>query len=393
MRRIVMALWLTVGSTLIAAEEPLLVQQFLDSGELSRGEQVLEAELAAHPQDDQSRFSLGVLQLVRAVERLGQALHEYGVKPTNDLFLRLPVPENTEPAVINYFRFRRMLDDFGRNLSIVEATLSKITDDNVRLPLKLADIHLDFDADGKPTDKFHDVLLKLFQARQFDFLKDNPGFLIVFDRGDVAWLRAYCHLLGGMLDLFLAFDGEESFDLWADRAFAKPKKTFTGDEDERLRKTQGIDEILIQEPQRLGRFRRHWIAVAELNHETWKHIRAETDDDHEWLPNPKQRGIFRLPVRDEMIDNWLAMMSEFQRLLEGERTFPHLFGRYNDDEELNLKTLLDDPPKKLGLNGGFPRNMGKKYFEKPKPLKSEAIWRGVQMFLNPATMGYPAWFN
>ena len=45
--------------------------------------------------------------------------------------------------------------------------------------------------------------------------------------------------------------------------------------------------------------------------------KAETDDDHEWLPNPKQKGALGLPVRDEMIDAWLAMMAELEVLLNG----------------------------------------------------------------------------
>jgi len=90
---------LTLTSRLGAADRPL-VEKYLHSGELARGEQALEAALEAAPKDDQVRFGLGVLQLVRGVERLGQSLHHYGAKSenTNIPFLRLPAPRNPNPA-------------------------------------------------------------------------------------------------------------------------------------------------------------------------------------------------------------------------------------------------------------------------------------------------------
>ncbi|SRR5229473_179930 len=108
--------------------------------------------------------------------------------------------------------------------------------------------------------------------------------------------------------------------------------------------------VKVKEPARLGRFRKHLLRVAELNRETWKFIRAETDDDHEWLPNPKQKGVLGLPVRNEMIDSWLAMMGELEALLEGKRTFLKSWGLHKNGKGLNLKTLFDDPPEKFVLD-------------------------------------------
>lgn len=393
MRWACVAMAALLPDVLIAGEPAPQVQKYLHAGKLARGEQALVASLSDNPNDDQARFGLAVVQLVQGIERLGQSLHNYGVKPSRDLFVRLPVPENSDPAPINCYRFHRLLDEFGRDLIAVEKTLSEIRRDDVRLPLKLADITLDFDADGEPTDKFRDVLLKLFDNRRFDFMKANPEFLVVFDRGDVAWLRAYCHLLSGLIDIYLAFETEPQFDLWADKAFAKPQKKFAGTDNERLKQTLESNEVVLKEPARLSRFRKHLVAVADLNHETWKHIRLETDDDHEWLPNPKQKGVLGLPVRDEQINGWLAMMTEFKRLLEGERTFPNFFGDNWGNRELDLKVLFDEPPEKFVFDGKFPQNLGDKYFTKPKPLNVQVFFGAIGMFFNPETLGYPVWFN
>lgn len=382
----------TIAAGAGAAEDAPLVQQYLNAGELARGEQRLQHELSDAPDDGQLRFSLAVIQLVRGVERLGQSLHEYGAKDSTTLFLRIPVPDNDHPAPINDYRFRRLLDEFGEQLEQVESTLSKVSQDDVRLPLLLADIRLDLDADGQPESRFGDILSKLFRGRRFDFMKDNPLMKVVFDRGDVAWLRAYCHLMMGIVDVMLACDTEPEFERWTQQHFANPQ-ALSEETRKRLQDRRDSQSAVLKEPARLGRFRRHILAVVDLNHETWKHIRAETDNDHEWLPNPKQTGVLGLPVRDQQIDNWLAMMSELRRLFEGERTLPQFFGTDNQDRELNLKTLFDDPPEKMHYGGDFPKNLGEKYFTEPKPLNLGAFFAVLQMFSDPGLVGYPVWFN
>jgi hypothetical protein len=394
--------WLTVAIVVLTltarlgAAGPPLVEKYLHSGQLTRGEQDLEAALAADPKDDQVRFGLGVLQFVRGVERLGQSLHQYGAKSesSNIPFLRLPVPKNPDPAPISYAAFRRLLDDFRRDLATAEATLAGVTDDQVKLRLRLAAIRLDLVGDGKPTDQFIDILKKIMQRPQFDFLKSNPDFLVGFDRGDVAWLRAYCHLLMGMLDFYLAFDDVKGFNLSADALFAKPKHRFRGDNAERWRKQeQAWNVMAVKEPARLGRFRRHMIKVAVLNRETWRHIRAETDDDHEWLPNPKQKGVLGLPVRDDMIDAWLGMMAELEALLDGKRVMPTDWGLGKNGKGLNLKVLFDDPPKKFMLDGDFAKNLPDKYFADGKAVDIAVLFRVLTVFGNTTSVAYAAWFN
>ena len=374
--------------------EPPRVEQYLHSGELAKGQQEIERALAAAPHDDQLRFGLGLLRFVRGVERLGQSFHEYGLKSEHQdaPFLRLPVPANADPAAIRYSDFRRLLDEFRRDLMDAEGVLAGVKDDQVSLPLRLGEIHLDLDGDGSPNDRFVDVLRKIMR-RDADFLHDNPAFLVRFDRGDVAWLRAYCHLLASMVDIYLAFDTRAFFDLWADEAFAKPRNAFTGTTEERGQKMQEAGRVTrIVEPARLDRFRRHVIQVAELNRETWKHIRAETDDDSEWLPNSKQQGVLRMPVRDDMIDAWLRSVTEIESLMNGKKLLP-IFWRDAAGKGINLKTLLEAPPvdfqwEELAKNG-----LPEKYLENGPPVDFQVFFVLFQVFENTTAVGYMAWFN
>lgn len=397
MRYLAIALVLiSAGKVLAAPEAQPLAEKYLHSGQLVKGQQELERALAASPKDDQLRFGLGVLRFVRGVERLAQSFHEYGLKSEHQSapFLRLPVPKNPDPAVIRYEDFRRILDDFRRDLMDAEGVLAGITDDRVALPLRLAEVKLDLDGDGKATDRFADIMAKMMRGQSFEFLKDNPSFLVRFDRGDVPWLRAYCHLLSGMLDVYLAVDTKGDFGLWADTAFAKPKVTFAGTEFERLQKSGEAHRVLrIIEPARLSRFRGHLIKVAELNRETWRFIRAETDNDHEWLPHPKQTSVFQLPVRDDMIDAWLGAVGELEALLEGKKLMFYIGNQNNDVRGINMKKLFEDPPAELDWEKVWREGPAEKYLEKGEFINVGTLLRVLSVFNDPMAVGYAAWFN
>jgi hypothetical protein len=185
----------------------------------------MKRALDGDPANDQLRFGLGVIQFVRAVERLGQSLHKYGVKSgdTDFPFLRIPVPGNNNPAPITYPILRQILWQFTEDLARAEATLAGITDPSVTLPLRLAGVQLDLRGTGLPTEKLLGIVGRVAPGGRPNLPNDNPEFLVKFDRGDVAWLRGYCHLLTAMLELYLALDGQFFFDGLARQHFGNPK--------------------------------------------------------------------------------------------------------------------------------------------------------------------------
>jgi hypothetical protein len=386
-------------STGLSAAEPPAVETFLHSGELARGELVLAAALEQTPQDDPLRFGLGVLQFVRGVERLGQGLYEYGCRSENNnaAFVRLPVPKNPDPTPITYFAFRRLLDAFYNDLAKAEATLAGVTSEDVSLRLRLSDVRFDVIGDGTATQRLSEVLQKLLQ-RMPRALVNDPAFEVCFDRGDVPWLRAYCHLLMAMIDMQLALDLRTEFDLTAGEMFANPKHRFTGtteERDEKLWEAMGV--VAVADPARLPRFRRHLLAVCELNRETWKFIRAEQDDDHEWLPNPRQKGVIGLPVTDEMIDVWLGMVDELEAVLTGRKGIPSgavQFVSPSAKGRLNLQVLLDDPPSTFDWNRLRSEPPDAKYMDRALPdMNLVALFRVMGVFQNSLGVAYAVWFN
>jgi len=383
----------------LAAAEPPLVEKYLHSGELARGEQVLEAALEASPGDDQLRFSLGVLQLFLGVERLGQALYEYGVKPENNNtpFLRIPVPKNPEPSPIAYADLRRFLSVFQNDLATAETTLAGVTDDHVALTLRLMDIRFDLSGSGDATERLSDVLKKLM-GPNFRPPPGNAEFQVRFDRGDVAWLRAYCHLLMAMIDAQLAVDLEAQFNLHADELFARPKHPFQGTPQEKRDKQHEFWSVLhIREPARLRHFREHLLKVCELNRETWRYIRAERDDELEWLPNPKQKGVLGLPVRDEMIDVWLAMVEELEGLLNGRKVIPASVVQFlysPTKKGLSVRALLDDPPDQIAWDELRETGIREKYLDDTgQDVNVVSFIRVLNVFQNTLGVAYAVWFN
>lgn len=318
-------------------------ERFLHEGRFAEGETALLLALDADPKDDEARFGLGVIQFVRAVQNLGQSLYDYGAmsKNTNQAFLRLPVPNNETPSAISYRELGRVLDAFASDLGRAEATLAAIQDDQVKLRLRLSGITFDFTGTGKQQTTLLQVLVDLNGGR-LEIEKANPDFRVHFDRGDVAWLRAYCHLLCAMVNGYRAVDEAAGFEQRVSRIF--PKVESSPDKNQNI-DWQGVK--LVDAP-RLRRMRLHFVKVCELNHETWAHYRKEADDDYEWLPNAKQTDQLGLPLTDERIDAWLGMMTQLEGLMTGERLLPSNLLRGIHQEHplgqgLNFRKLLDNP--------------------------------------------------
>lgn len=358
------------GPACAADPPPPLAEKFLHDGKFADGETASLLALETNPKDDEIRFGLGMIQFVRAVEHLGEALHQYGAVSENATqpFLRLPVPKNKFPSAISYKSLGRVLDAFANDLGRAEATLAGIEDGKVKLRLRLARITFDFAGTGKDRTTLIELLNKLNRGR-FDFQKGNPDFRVHFDRGDVAWLRSYCHVLSAMVEGYRAVDEEAGFENRVGEIFPKVEAPAVKAD------PKWETGLKVVDAPRLRRARLHLVAVCELNRETWKHIREETDNDFEWLPHPRQNDELGLPLTNEQIDGWLNMMKHLEGLLKGEclvssGLLSFGFEKHPPGQGLNLKKLLDDPvadlfnPERLRAHG-----INAKYLESEKGKK------------------------
>ena len=92
-----------------ATDGPPLAEQYMVKGRLAEGETALVAAVTEHPKDAQTRFGLGTVQFLRAIEQMAQSFHRFGLRPDpaggNMLiipFVCLLLPTNESPKPIRY---------------------------------------------------------------------------------------------------------------------------------------------------------------------------------------------------------------------------------------------------------------------------------------------------
>jgi hypothetical protein len=319
----------------------------LYSATLVAGADDLAKRVAADPEDMEARFGLGMIQFVRAVEKLGQAQYRYGVQQPGDHILlpllRLPVPPNPYPEAIDYDAFRAMLQDFTDDLATSEATLAGVGERPATVVVDLMKVRLDMTGAGKSDDGTR--LIDAFAAISGQGGRWPPAEMkaleVKFESGDAAWLRGYTHVLSALCEFLLAHDFHASFDALAPHFWARPKTPFAAE----LAAPAGywlmgfepragtLADLVaaihlinwpVVAPERMRAVRAHLLAVIADSRLSWKLIDAETDDDREWIPNPRQKhAALGQLVSREQVTAWFSFLDESEAILEGRRLAPH----------------------------------------------------------------------
>jgi len=357
---------------------------------------VAQRRLDAAPSDDQARFALGAAQFLRAVERLGQSLHRYGLQTEYRdnvgllalPILRLPIPQNPHPEPITHGAFRSLLAEFVADLKTADDTLARIGDGEINLPLEIALIRLDLRADGAATEE--ESLWALF-ARVSGYTRGGraPGPLLTdFDAADVPWLRGYCNLLMAIAEFPLGYDFHETFDwsfqsVFAEGAFAAPElaardreireklarlgepppyfdtKAYwawetspEGRRYEELSRYGWISRIAdlvaalhethwpVAEPARLASVLDNLQTMIAQSRENWRRIERDTNPGKRWIPNPQQTGVLpAMRVTPERIAGWMAFLDAFEAVLQGKSLIPH----WRFDKGINLRSFFLEP--------------------------------------------------
>lgn len=386
------------------------VESYILSGTLRSAEANLSAELKRNKGGDQTRFALGMVQFLRAVEELAQSFYHYGLKDLSKEgvefpILRIPVPTNPNPATLSYTQAREMIEHFRRKLGEAESTLALISDPNVNLPIHFGMIRLDLNGDGRADEceSLWKVYAKL-SGNEHVQIAAAQHFFIKFDRGDVHWLRGYCNLLMSFCDIYLAYDSSETFNCTAHLFFsnvASPYKFLSSGRHVRTLRESDTDFMdlisfihtirwTVVEPQRMTSALHHLEAVVTQSRESWKWILAETDDDHEWLPNPHQTGVIpKMHVTQEMVGAWSEMMSELEKLLAGKALVP--FWRGESGWGVNVREVFLHP-RNLDLVLWVQGPAALPYLQHGE-MTPFGVWRRLPRVFGNQFPGFAAWFN
>ncbi|MCA9015023.1 MAG: hypothetical protein KDA77_06790 [Planctomycetaceae bacterium] len=340
-----------------------LAEQYLTSGQLAAGETAIKAQLEKTPEDDEARFGLGTIQFFQSFEHLGGSLYKYGLR-TEGAFRGVPapirqlLPQNPNPEKVSYAAVRQFLQTWVNDLKAAEKTLSAVKDPNVKLPLHVGLIKIDLFGSGKPVNAA--FLMGRFGGPQEQQTAEN--FVIGFDRGDADWLAGYCNFLCAWGEVMLAIDGQEIFNCTAHLFFENVDTPYPF----LLEGTRGFDTIFnnasgfnrplisdilaffhlwrfeLKEPARMQEALAHLEDMQRHAKSMWKYYQAETDDEHEWIPNPNQTGVLQVKVTQEMLDTWLAVLDETGLILQGKKLIPFWRGTQTT-QGVNFRRVFTEP--------------------------------------------------
>lgn len=387
-----------------------IVERFLIAGDLNGGEIYLVEHLRQHPKDDQAKFGLGVLRFLHTVEIVGQTFHRYGLRSEatraiSGPIIRLPVPENDSPKIITYERLRMIIDAFRTGLLSCDSTLAEIDQADVNLPLHFSLIKLDLNGDGT-TDE-NERLWRIYRqiSRNSSSGENAPDqTLVCFDRGDVHWLRGYCNLLAALAEIVLAYDSRETFEHTAHLIFKRVDSPYkflahaTQSHNFRNSDASLFDIVALVhsvhwqviEPELMKSALHHLENVVDQSHTSWRWIMAETDDDHEWLPNPNQTGVIpNARVTKEMVEAWGECMTEAGAILHGDILIP--FWRTKSREGINLRKVFLQPTA-LDVVYWVQGTAATPYLETGRCTEPE-LWNRLMDVFGHNFPGYALWFN
>lgn len=388
---------------------PQLMGDRLRAGELQLLEQDLTSKLASAPKDDQIRFALGAARFIRVIERLSQNMYRYGLQPPREVannlpFFRFPLPPNPKAETLDYEKMRDVFKEALAGFASVDAALAGMGDGEVKLPVSIGLAKLDLNGDGKLDEE--ERLWRVFNGSLAGGSLPPEAaerFTITFDRGDAAWLRGYSHLLSAMLEFMLAHDGKASFDASAHMLF--PNAGLPNAILDRMQRTPdpyfdaaAISDAVaaihlmhweVKEPERLMSALSHLEAVAKLSRESWRFILAETDDEAEWIPSPRQKnGV--MPggtVPQQTVDGWMAFLDEFDAILQGHKLIPH----WRLDKGINFRRVFTEPrpfDPVLWAQG----SAALPYLE-DGPMTDGLTWNRIMSLFEGNFLGYAVWFN
>jgi hypothetical protein len=237
-----------------------------------------------------------------------------------------------------------MLQDFIVDLATSEATLAGIGERPTTLVVDLMQVRLDVTGASKSGDgvRLIDVIAAISGQSGRWPLEAMKALEVKFDSGDAAWLRAYTHALSALCEFLLAHDFHASFDAVAPHFWARPETPFAAElaapappnmfTDFESRPTTLADLLAaihllnwpVVAPERMRAARTHLLAMITDSRLSWKLINAETGDDREWIPNPRQKhAALGQLVSPEQMTAWFAFLDEGEAILEGRRLAPH----------------------------------------------------------------------
>jgi hypothetical protein len=246
-------------------------------------------------------------------------------------------------------RMRHALDRFEHNLASIDADLATLAaDPSFAFEYCLACIERDWNLNNRIDDGDR-LLLQIEVDSKGEELPENdprrkPTFR--FDVGDLHWARAMLAFQRAIIDIVLAYQWDA-----LDQLLVEEERT---DDDGMHRKRDRNPppiKIKLAERNRIRAARDLILAGIDHAEKSRAAYLAETDDDREWVPSPRQKNHpVPLPMDQAMYDRWSSILTDVRRLVRGEEALSagELGALVDDDFTLlsgyiDVGRLLDQP--------------------------------------------------
>jgi len=310
--------WVLWAVSCQAQDHAAPFERALQAGEWSRAESILRDHLDAHPEDAEAQFGLGLTQYLRVTEWSSHSSR----RASKDLEA-LPLTSEPSSDVIAevYPVFRGLLSQLIQEVTVVDATLAGISDDDVKLRVAVNRIRLDLNGDGHKSEK--EVLLKLLSGRSVNHDSDqNTDFIVAFDKSDVHWFRSQCHLVMALCEFLLAHDWRATLEF----RFFEGKTPF----DSMVIPIDGIAAFHVidwpvLEPERMKSVLEHLEVATRQLQATHTAIAAETDNDREWIAGHDQVNVLLgKKGHTKVLDRRVQVLEELEMVLAGKKLAPLL---------------------------------------------------------------------
>ncbi|MER9408503.1 hypothetical protein [Mesorhizobium sp. M0589] len=367
--------------------------------------------------DPASAYAAGAGEFFTALEILAGGLHRHGFESPQSFMLplmRLPIPDNPDPEPLTYEQFRAILVAFRDRLETSAATLGSVpADADIGMVVDLTHAGIDLNEDGAiaPDESMAAIMASLSRG---GISSDGAASSLTFrfDRADGFWLQGYAEFLMAQADFWLAHDFRTMFDGSFHMLFPRAKLPLqdilvppAGDMGSSIFSSEWrIADFIsmvhlvnwsVVEPERRQAARRHLIEIIRLSREDWKAIRAETDNDREWLPGPQQKGenpLTGLEVGEEQVEAWLATLTMAEDLLEGRKLLPHFRITASTGQGIKMKRFFEEPkPFDLVLSITGPAIAP--YLESGEIVTSGEFDQIQRQFGGGGFLTFALWFN
>lgn len=367
--------------------------------------------------DPASAYAAGAGEFFTALEILAGGLHRHGFESPQSFMLplmRLPIPDNPNPEPLTYEQFRAILVAFRDRLETSAATLGSVpADADIGMVVDLTHAGIDLNEDGAiaPDESMAAIMASLSRG---GISSDGaaPSLTFRFDRADGFWLQGYAEFLMAQADFWLAHDFRTMFDGSFHMLFPRAKLPLqdvlvppAGDMGSSIFSSEWrIADFIsmvhlvnwpVVEPERRQAARRHLLEMIRLSRQDWKAIRAETDNDREWLPGPQQKGenpLTGLEVGEEQVEAWLATLTMAEDLLEGRKLLPHFRITASTGQGINMKRFFEEPkPFDLVLSITGPAIAP--YLESGEIVTSGEFDQIQRQFGGGGFLTFALWFN